>query len=367
MADVVKNSSVHRKRSKKSHEKHHAVKRKKVDNSDHHHTKQTKIKNLSQFAKLVQTGKLEVPLSLTNYITDHTSLIDQLFTILTGEDIEGMLPDILKGVKLRKVKQLCYHQLQLMSSEELRKIITGELEDTVTCDMKESIISGNENITGALTNMSSEGEDVTSTDNVCVSSEGGGVTLANDICVNNERRDECENRQDMTLSSDIRVSSEGGGVTLSSDVCVSSEGGGEGNTSNSEEISPVILLSDISDNEHDTKSHNRSLTTPLTQVGITTKDQIPLNNGFEYNNMKLNEEKLAGNLIQDVPETSHILEMQLRKKLLEVHLRRLEKKEVINIQDNKEDSSLSSISDTNSLMELQLRQRALESLIIKRQ
>ena len=251
-----------------------------------------------------------------------------------------------------------------MSSEELKKIITGELEDKVTYDMKDSIISGNETITGALTSMSSEGEDVTSTDNVCVSSEGGDVTLTNDICVNNERRDECENRQDVTLSSDVCVSSEGGGVTLSSDVCVSSEGGGEGNSSNSEEISPVILLSDISDNEHDTKSHNRLITTPLIQVGISTEDHIQLNDEFEYNNMKINEEKLAGNLIQDVPETSHILEMQLRKKLLEVHLRRLEKKEVINIQDNKQDSS---ISDTNSLMELQLRQRALESLIIKRQ
>ena len=253
-----------------------------------------------------------------------------------------------------------------MSSEELKKIISGELEDTVTYDMKDSIISGNENITGSLTSVRSEGEDVTSTDNVCVSSEGGGVTLTNDICVNNETRDECENRQDFTLSSDVCVSSEGGGVTLSSDVCVSSEGGGEGNSSNSEEISPVILISDISDNEHDTKSHKKSLTTPLTQVGTSTDNHIPLNDELEYNNMILNEEKLAGNLIQDVPETSHILEMQLRKKLLEVHLRRLEKKEVINIPDNK-DSSLSSISDTNSLMELQLRQRALESLIIKRQ
>ena len=44
----------------------------------------------------MQTGKLEVPLGLTNYVTDHTSLIDQIFTILTGDDIEGMLPDILK-------------------------------------------------------------------------------------------------------------------------------------------------------------------------------------------------------------------------------------------------------------------------------
>ena len=37
-----------------------------------------------------------MPCSLLDYVDDHTSLIDQIFTILTIEDIEGMLPDILK-------------------------------------------------------------------------------------------------------------------------------------------------------------------------------------------------------------------------------------------------------------------------------
>ena len=55
-----------------------------------------KLKTLSQLAKLVQSGKLDLPCSLIEYIDDHTSLIDQIFTILTLEDIEGMLPDILK-------------------------------------------------------------------------------------------------------------------------------------------------------------------------------------------------------------------------------------------------------------------------------
>ena len=61
-----------------------------------HHLKQDKFKTLSQLAKLVQSGKLKIPCSLVEYVDDHASLIDQLFTILTVEDIEGMLPDILK-------------------------------------------------------------------------------------------------------------------------------------------------------------------------------------------------------------------------------------------------------------------------------
>ena len=58
--------------------------------------KEDKSKTLIQLAKMVQNGKLKIPSSLVEYIDDHTSLIDQIFTILTIEDIEGMLPDILK-------------------------------------------------------------------------------------------------------------------------------------------------------------------------------------------------------------------------------------------------------------------------------
>lgn len=58
-----------------------------------------KYKSLIQLAKLVQGGKLIVPKSLESYVEDNAILIDQLFTILTQKDIEGMLPDILKVSK----------------------------------------------------------------------------------------------------------------------------------------------------------------------------------------------------------------------------------------------------------------------------
>ena len=62
----------------------------------HKQEQKHKFKTLAQLAKLVQSGKLDIPRSLVEYVDDHASLIDQIFTILTIEDIEGMLPDILK-------------------------------------------------------------------------------------------------------------------------------------------------------------------------------------------------------------------------------------------------------------------------------
>ena len=59
-------------------------------NSSSHH------KNLMQLAKLVQAGSLSMPRGLDAYFDDRPSLLDQLFTILTQEDIQGLLPDILK-------------------------------------------------------------------------------------------------------------------------------------------------------------------------------------------------------------------------------------------------------------------------------
>lgn len=55
-----------------------------------------KVKNIMELAKMVSSGKVKVPQSLVNYIDDRTLLLDQLFTILTPDDIRGMLPDTLK-------------------------------------------------------------------------------------------------------------------------------------------------------------------------------------------------------------------------------------------------------------------------------
>ena len=55
-----------------------------------------KVRNISELAKLVASGKVKIPQSLESYADDKMVLLDQLFTILTPNDIRGMLPDILK-------------------------------------------------------------------------------------------------------------------------------------------------------------------------------------------------------------------------------------------------------------------------------
>lgn len=55
---------------------------------------------MTELAKLVTSGAVQVPKSLVNYATDKALLLDQVFTILSPSDINGMLPDILKASSL---------------------------------------------------------------------------------------------------------------------------------------------------------------------------------------------------------------------------------------------------------------------------
>lgn len=55
---------------------------------------------MSELAKLVTSGAVQVPKSLVNYASDKALLLDQVFTVLSPSDINGMLPDILKASSL---------------------------------------------------------------------------------------------------------------------------------------------------------------------------------------------------------------------------------------------------------------------------
>lgn len=55
---------------------------------------------MTELAKLVTSGAVQVPKSLVNYASDKALLLDQVFTILSPSDINGMLPDILKASSL---------------------------------------------------------------------------------------------------------------------------------------------------------------------------------------------------------------------------------------------------------------------------
>lgn len=75
---------------------------------DSSHSKRTKpkskkdikagLKTVSELAKLVTSGAVQVPKSLVHYASDKPVLLDQIFTILSPSDVNGMLPDILKVI-----------------------------------------------------------------------------------------------------------------------------------------------------------------------------------------------------------------------------------------------------------------------------
>ena len=54
------------------------------------------LKTVSELAQLVTSGAVQVPKSLVHYASDKALLLDQVFTILSPSDVNGMLPDILK-------------------------------------------------------------------------------------------------------------------------------------------------------------------------------------------------------------------------------------------------------------------------------
>ena len=74
------------------------TKKAKKDKKKPSHTSSSKhkVRNITELAKLVSSGKVNVPQSLVNYTEERLLLLDQLFTILTPDDVRGMLPDILK-------------------------------------------------------------------------------------------------------------------------------------------------------------------------------------------------------------------------------------------------------------------------------
>ena len=58
--------------------------------------KSHKSRSLSELVELVSTGAIQIPQSLMSYAEDRSQLLDQIFSILTSDDIKEMLPDALK-------------------------------------------------------------------------------------------------------------------------------------------------------------------------------------------------------------------------------------------------------------------------------
>ena len=77
----------------------------------------------------------------------------------------------------------------------------------------------------------------------------------------------------------------------------------------------------------------------------------------------------GGKWREDIPEDARVMEMKLREKLLEAQLKRLEERERVmkgGGHGSAGDASLTGEEEPGELVELDLRQRALESLLAKR-
>lgn len=101
-------------------------KRSRSGNGDERRGGPLRVRSVSELASLVECGAIRVPKNLEHYIEDSTQLLDQVFTILSPDDIKGMLPDILKELRMKQVKQLCLEQLRGMTCEELQFAIRGK-------------------------------------------------------------------------------------------------------------------------------------------------------------------------------------------------------------------------------------------------
>ena len=82
--------------------------------------------------------------SLINYVDDRSKLLDEVFSIFSEEEISNMLPDILKGIKLEEVQQLCYEQLKIMDVAAITQIIQSSSDNSGHTSSKANDISSNE-------------------------------------------------------------------------------------------------------------------------------------------------------------------------------------------------------------------------------
>ena len=81
------------------HSRHHVKKGKKKKGKERESSKKgsrLKVQSIMELAELVKSGQVRVPKSLMHYHQDRVQLFDQVFTILSPEDVKQMIPNILK-------------------------------------------------------------------------------------------------------------------------------------------------------------------------------------------------------------------------------------------------------------------------------
>ncbi|XP_019855178.1 PREDICTED: guanine nucleotide-binding protein-like 3 homolog [Amphimedon queenslandica] len=322
-----------------------------------------------QLAKLVQAGSLSIPRGLDAYFDDRLSLLDQLFTILTQQDIHGLLPDILKGLKMKKIKELCLKELEKLDNDQLLSIITDTQEEGKEKEERdrEDEEKEEEEREGDI-----EAEERSKQDTFTTSS-------AQDQSLSEVEEGEISPRYDHAQSPPLSP--------------------------------PSIHISDVSDEEYKTQvSHDQScdqvieyekeqsLDEDRVLIGISTdakNDDIHLSKiiiDSEREKMEEVDEDCNDDddddddgWSKDVSEQQKLLEMKIRKRLLENQVKRLQERPLLQpegtdhhqnvkkgiypqeVKRGEGTGDISSDSLNNSeVLEMRMREKALKSLLAKK-
>ncbi|CAK8691325.1 unnamed protein product [Clavelina lepadiformis] len=145
-------SSDKSKRSKGSSKSHSSSRRKKTSREQEKSSKKRKHsksdeEHLTGDSDVEKDGlDLENELyPLMHYVKDRQKLMQTIFSIIRGEKLVAMLPDILKKLPQEEIKQRCFSHLEVMSSKRINHILAGkQMQSSSGTDSEPELDKNNE-------------------------------------------------------------------------------------------------------------------------------------------------------------------------------------------------------------------------------
>lgn len=344
-------------------------------------TGKKKVRSISELVKLVISGEVKVPQSLTHYVGDCHQLLDQVFAILSDSDVKGMLPDILKartsispplplkwnpfvlqGLRMKQVKQLCLDQLKNMSQEDITEVLDPKSSikpinlDAAVFELLDPQTEGNRpsDMLSART----------------IGTDSSAHPSSSSVGVGRERTAEdtqLSGRDDENL---IRM--EGGESGRTSPVTKAKE-------------KEDLRVSEVSENESEPQTMECDTTTEELndeQHASQRHRRLPSDSDESDDSSSLSEleDCWLCDFPEEVPEWARLQEIEFRRRALEAELRRADQAEGeggrvtsehcsgVDQEAGKDTGPLQDAGKIDKLgaLELQMRQRALQSLLAKK-
>ena len=66
------------------------------------------------------------------YIKDRAEMIHEMFRTLRGRKLKAMLPEVVRDMSLKSVRDLCLTELEVMSKKRIRRLLAGDENDAIS-------------------------------------------------------------------------------------------------------------------------------------------------------------------------------------------------------------------------------------------